>query len=55
MPFKILAGIVAATLLFAFIGAVVVKLEDAALTTVVLIGLGLMLWDLRDSLRGERE
>lgn len=53
MLFKILAGIVAAALLIIFIGPVVVKLKDAALSIVVLIGLTMMLVDLWQSLQSK--
>jgi hypothetical protein len=53
MAFKILAGIVAAALLIIFIGPVVVKLKDAALTVVVLIGVAMMLVDLWQSLQSK--
>lgn len=55
MVFKILASLVAAGLVVLFTGAVVVKLKDLALAAVVLIGLGLMLWDLWESVRHEEE
>jgi len=50
MIFKTFAGIVAAALLIIFVGPVVVKLKDVALTIVVLIGLTMMLIDLWQSL-----
>ena len=53
MPFKIFAGIVAAALLLIFIGPVVVKLKDVALTVVASIGLVLMFFDLWQSLQSE--
>lgn len=48
---KIFAGILSALLLIVFIGPVVVKLKDVALSIVVLIGLAMMLYDLWQSLR----
>lgn len=51
MAFKIVAGIVAAALLIVFISPVVVKLKDAALGVVVLIGLTMMITDLWQSLK----
>ena len=51
MPFKIVTGIAAAALLFAYIAPVVWRLQDKALWAVVLIGLGMMLVDLWQSLR----
>ncbi|MDP1537946.1 MAG: hypothetical protein Q8L95_12275 [Burkholderiales bacterium] len=53
MPFKIFAGIVAATLLLVFVGPVVIKLKDLALTVVAAIGLALMFFDLWQSLRSK--
>jgi threonine/homoserine/homoserine lactone efflux protein len=53
MPFKIFAGIVAATLLLVFIGPVVIKLKDLALTVVAAIGFALMFFDLWQSLRSK--
>ena len=50
MIFKIFAGIVAAALLIVFVGPVVIKLKDVALTVVVLIGLIMMLVDVLQSL-----
>ena len=48
---KIFAGVFSAALLIVFIGPVVLKLKDVALTIVVLIGLAMMLYDLWQSLR----
>lgn len=53
MIFKILAGIVAAALLIIFVGPVVVKLKDMALSVVVLIGLTMMLVDIWQSLKSK--
>jgi hypothetical protein len=53
MIFKILAGIVAASLLIIFIGPVVIKLKDVALGIVVLIGVAMMLVDLWQSLQSK--
>jgi ABC-type branched-subunit amino acid transport system permease subunit len=55
MQFKILGGILAAALLIIFIGPVVLKLKDVALSIVVLIGLGMMLVDLWQSLRSRED
>lgn len=55
MTLKILAGILSAALLFIFVGPVVVKLKDAALSAVVAIGLTMMLYDLWQSLREKDE
>jgi len=51
MNLKVLAGILSAALLIAFIGPVVIKLQDVALSIVVIIGLAMMLFDLWQSLR----
>ena len=51
MPFKIFSSVVAAALLIVFIGPVVVKLKDVALSAVVLIGLTMMVVDLWQSLQ----
>jgi hypothetical protein len=53
MAFKILAGIVAAALLIIFIGPVVVKLQDVALSVVVMIGVTMMVVDIWHTLRSE--
>jgi len=51
MVFRIFASIVAAALLIAFIGPVVVKIKSVALVVVVLIGLTMMLVDIWQSLK----
>lgn len=51
MGFRIFASVVAAVLLIAFVAPVVVKLKEASLAAVVLIGLGMMLTDLWQSLK----
>lgn len=48
---KVFAAILSALLLIIFVGPVVVKLKDVALTIVVTIGLAMMLYDLWQSLR----
>jgi hypothetical protein len=53
MAVKILCGIVALVLLIAFTGVAVVKLKDIPLTIVTLIGIGMMAWDLWDSIKKE--
>ena len=55
MAFKIFAGIVAAALLLIFIGPVVVKLKDVALSCVVLIGVVMMVVDIWHALRSEED
>lgn len=49
---KILAAVLAASLLVGFIAPVMMKLKDYALSAVVLAGLAMMLVDLWQSLRG---
>lgn len=53
MAFKIVAGIVAAALLILFIGPVVVKLKDVALSVVVLIGITMMAVDAWQALKAK--
>jgi hypothetical protein len=53
MPFKIIYGIVAALLLIIFIGPVVVKLKDVALSCVALIGIAMMVVDIWQSLKSK--
>jgi len=53
VTFKIIAGIVAAALLIAFIGPLVVKLKDPALIVVALLGVGMMAVDLWQSLKAK--
>ncbi|MGH8750395.1 MAG: hypothetical protein ACREUV_01670 [Burkholderiales bacterium] len=55
MRFKILASMVAAALLIIFIGPVVVKLKDVALSAVVLIGLSMMITDIWHTLRSKED
>ncbi len=55
MAFKIFASIVAAALLLIFVGPVVVKLKDYALTGVVLIGVTMMVVDIWQALRSNDE
>ena len=51
MGFRIFASVIAALLLIAFVAPVVVKLKEASLIAVVLIGLGMMVTDLWQSLK----
>jgi hypothetical protein len=51
MAFKILAGIIAVALTIAFLAPPVFKLQDLALSSVILIGLLMMLVDLWQSLQ----
>ena len=53
MLLKIIAGIIGATLLLAYVAPVVLRLKDYALPAVVLLGLGMMLVDLWQSLRSQ--
>lgn len=53
MPLKIIFGIVAAALLVVFIGPVVVKLKDVALSGVALIGIAMMVVDIWQSLKSK--
>jgi len=55
MFFKIVAGIVAAGLLVAFIGPVIVKLKEIPLIIVAAIGIGMMLIDLLQSMRSKED
>jgi len=51
MPTKIVAGLVAVALMLIYLGPMVFKMKDAALGTVILIGIVIMLVDLWHSLR----
>ena len=53
MPLKIFAGIVAASLMIAFLWPPAFKLLDAALLGVMAIGVGMMLVDLWQSLQSK--
>jgi len=55
MAFKIFSAVVAVVLMLGFLAPVVIKLQDVALSAVVMIGLGLMLADLWQSLRSKEE
>ena len=50
MTTKILAAIVAVVLVLAYLGPMVLKMKDAALSVVVVIGVAVMLVDLWQSL-----
>jgi hypothetical protein len=54
MVMKILSGLIAVLLVVAYVTPPAVKLKDPALIVVIIIGIVLMLIDLRQSLR-ERE
>jgi hypothetical protein len=51
MPYEIVVRIVAAALLLAYMAPVVWRLQDYALWSVAVIGVGMMLVDLWQSLR----
>ena len=53
MGLKILAGIVGAGLLLAYVGPVVLKLKDIPLLIVAGLGIGMMLIDFWQSLRAK--
>ena len=53
MPIKIAAGILAIALMIAYVSPVVFKLKDVALAAVVLLGVGMMLVDLWQSLQSK--
>lgn len=55
MPYKIVAGLVAAALLLVYMAPVVLKLNDPALWAVVLVGVIMMLVDLWQSLRSKED
>ena len=53
MVFNYIAGIVAMALLLVYLGPVVLKLWDPALTAVILVGIVLMVIDLWQSLQSK--
>jgi hypothetical protein len=53
MILKIIAGIFAAALLLIYVAPVVLRLKDTALWIIALIGIGMMLVDLWQSLRSK--
>jgi hypothetical protein len=55
MPIKIFAATVAVVLVIGYLGAIVFKMKDAALTVIVLIGIAMMLSDLWQSQQREDE
>ncbi|HEY9530524.1 MAG TPA: hypothetical protein VIQ55_03975 [Burkholderiales bacterium] len=55
MPYKIIAGIVAAALLLTYMAPVVLKLKDTALWIVAGIGIAMMLVDLWQSLQSKED
>ena len=55
MAIKIFSGIVAVALMLVYLGPVIVKLRDPALSLVILIGIALMLLDLWQSLKSKSD
>lgn len=55
MIVKILSGLIAAALLLAFVGPVVIKLKDVPLSIVVLIGVIMMAVDLWQSFKSKED
>jgi hypothetical protein len=55
MIYKTLAGVLAAIALIAYMAPVVWRLQDAALWIVVLLGVGMMLLDLWQSLQSKED
>ena len=53
MPYKIVAGIIAAALMLIYMAPVVLRLKDVALWAVALIGIAMMLVDLWQSLQSK--
>ncbi len=55
MPIKFFAAVVAVILVIAYLVPVVLKLKDVALGAVILIGIGMMLVDLWQSLQSKED
>jgi len=55
MALKIFAGIVGVVLLLVYIAPVVLKLKDVPLAVVALLGVGMMLVDLWQSLKSKED
>jgi hypothetical protein len=55
VPYKIIAGIIAAALLLTYMAPVVLKLKDTALWIVAGIGIVMMLVDLWQSLQSKED
>jgi len=55
MPIKFFAAVVAVILVIGFLVPVVLKLKDVALGVVILIGIGMMLVDLWQSLKSKED
>jgi len=55
MALKIIAGIVAASLMLIYIAPVVLRLKEVSLWVITLLGCGMMLIDLWQSLRSKED
>ena len=55
MKLKIVAGIIGVALLLAYVAPVVLRLKDVALSIVALVGIGMMLVDLWQSLQSRED
>jgi hypothetical protein len=55
MPIKFFAAVVAVILVITYLVPVVLKLKDVALGVVILIGIGMMLVDLWQSLQSKED
>jgi len=55
MKFKVFAGVIGAALLIMFIGPVVLKLKEVALSIVSLIGITMMIVDIWQALRSKED
>jgi hypothetical protein len=55
MIFKWIAGIVGAALLLIYVAPVVLRLKEISLWVIVLLGIGMMLVDLWQSLRSKED
>lgn len=55
MTFKVIAGAIAVALMLTYLGPIVLKLGEPALTIVVLIGVVMMLVDLWQSLQSKND
>ena len=55
MPVKIIAGAVGAVLLFGYVSPVVLRLKEVSLWCVFLLGAGMMLLDLWQSLKSKED
>ncbi len=53
MPIRIFAGIVALVLVLGYLIPVVLKLKNIPLTVIILVGIAMMLVDLRQSLKAK--